>query len=436
MFKSSEFGQIELVTTLISFLAYFINLEFYTSIGRYFYQKDGKQQKKELVSTGLWMTLISTIIVVSLCFLFQDFILKFYFNDIGLRYIFIIGIVWLSVDGIGSYLNVIPRYSKKSKQYVFINSLCIFIRVVSTIFYVVLLRVGIVGVLYGHITGTVLGIILNARLSKDFLACCFDRKDAFLIFSYAIPLIPGLVVTGIWFPLLRKSTELIYSLSTVGLLSFAIRITSVTTMFKNAILNAWRPLMYENVNKPSFLTDIKNNSSTIAFIILVIGSFVSLFSYEICLLLGTNEYAPSYVLIPFLCFAGYLQAVTPLRGFAPLVNNKTYIHSFFMILALLTTLGLMTVVKDDMGLYGLGIVIVSYDVIQYLLLYSYTRQASINKGMSLVNKAEYIVVLIFCAVTFISFIAEPLIVRVLVSIIIVTLFLVIDKKYYHFLFRK
>ncbi len=433
VFQSSEFGQIELVTTLVNFIVYFINLEFYTSIGRYFYEKESLDKQKLLISTGLWMTVLSTIIVVTLCLLFQDYILQFYLSDIRLRKVLTVGILWLSLDGIATYLNVIPRYTKKAKAYVVINSISILLRVLSTIFFILYLKTGIIGVLYGHITGTVIVMVLNAYLSKKFLSFSFDKNDAKRIFNYAIPLIPGLIVTGMWLPTIRKCTEVLFSVSVVGLYSFATRITSLTTMFKSALMNAWRPLMYENMKDPSFFSDIKKNSSTISFILLSIGCFVSLFSYEICLIVGTEEYLPSFQLIPFLCFAGYLQSATQLRGFWPLINNKTYIQSLVIIFSFFIAVGCLFIVKDHWGLYGLGLSIALYEIMQYVLLYNYTRKQIQKHCVSLVINAEYIIIALFILVTTASFFQLGLLTRSIIGTIVAFAVIAMDFRYYHIL---
>lgn len=437
VFQSSEFGQIELVTTLVNFIVYLINLEFHTSIGRYFYEKENLYQQKALISTGLWMTAISTIIVISLCLVSQDYILRFYLNDMNLRKVLRVGILWLSLDGIASYLNVIPRYIKKAKAYVVINAIAILLRVISTIIYILVCKTGIVGILYGHITGTVVGMCLNAHLSKQFLSLSFDRHDAKKIFNYAIPLIPGMIITAIWLPTLRKVTEILFTVSVVGLYSFATRITSLTTMFKSALMNAWRPLMYENIHKPSFFIEIRKNSSTISFVILSVGCFVSLFSYEICLVLGTEAYLQSFYLIPFLCFSGYLQSATQLRGFWPLINNKTYLHSLIMILSFFVAIGWLFTVQNHLGLLGLGCAIVLYDMFQYLILYNYTKRHIHTFCTSLVVNAEYIIIILFILMTTASFLMLSLKVRLFIGLMAFVIITYIDSKHYHLqFFRK
>lgn len=354
----------------------------------------------------------------------------------NLRTVLRVGILWLSLDGVASYLNVIPRYTKKAKAYVVINSIAILLRVISTIIYILVCKVGIVGILYGHITGTVVGMCLNAHLSKQFLSFSFDRNDAKKIFNYAIPLIPGMIITAIWLPALRKVTEMLFTVSVVGLYSFATRITSLTTMFKSALMNAWRPLMYENIHNPSFFLEIKKNSSTISFVILSVGCFVSLFSYEICLVLGTKAYLPSFYLIPFLCFSGYLQSATQLRGFWPLINNKTYLHSLIMILSFCIAIGVLLTVQNNLGLFGLGCAIVLYDIFQYIILYSYTKKHIQTYCTSLVFNVEYIIIFLFILITAASFLMLSLKVRLFIGLIAFVIIAYMNLKHYHLLIFK
>ena len=428
VFQSTELGQVELITTLVSFLVFLINLEFYTSIGRYFYEKETIEKQRILVSTGLWMTVLSTLIVLLFCFLFQDSILRYYLNDPSLSYVLKIGFIYLAIDGVATYISVIPRYTKKAKQYVVNNVSSILIRVLSTIFCVCVLNTGIVGVLYGHIIGTLSCLLLNAIISKQFLAFSFNFQDSKLIFWYSIPLIPSIIIFSIWAPILRKSTELLFSVSVVGLYSFAGRVTSITRMFQSALINAWRPILFENQNNPSFLKDVKKNSGIVAFGILGIGSFVSLFSYELCLYIGTVEYVESFQLFPFLCLAGYFQASTQLRGFGPLLNNRTYIHSLSIMLSFIISIAFLFFVKSCLGLIGLGITLVLYDGIQYIVLYLYTKRNISAYCSSLIPKWELLILLLFFAMSIASLLRTDFTYRVLLCVIALILYYYIGSQ--------
>ena len=67
-FNLVDFGYLELFLTLFSFTTLLINLEIYTAIGRYFYDENTLEGKVKLISSGLGLNIIFSILVV--CFLF------------------------------------------------------------------------------------------------------------------------------------------------------------------------------------------------------------------------------------------------------------------------------------------------------------------------------------------------------------------------------
>lgn len=432
IFTTEAFGQIELIVTLVSFLMYLVNLEFYSAIGRYFYEKKDLEKQAVLISTGLLMTLGAAVVVLLLCVFLEPVILMHYLDGADLKYELRIGFIWLFISAFSTYLGVIPRYDKRPKLYVLVNSVSLLFRLLSTILFVLVLKCGIVGVLYGHICGASLSLILNALVSRKFLVFRCSGEDAKLIFKYSLPIVPGLIVVGMWNPLFKGMMSLYFSVSAVGLYSFAARITSVATMFNGALRNAWRPMLFENISNREFISETHKISGKVSFVILSIGTVLSLLSPEFCLIIGTEEYVESALLIPFMVFAGYCQINVQLRGFGPLINNKTYITSVVSIVSMLIALGLFKVIGNAMGLLGIGIVLAVYDICQYLALYTITKK-ELKRG--LVHKMEYIM-LLFLFVSVMSLVYHMVLpYRIVFIFIYFICALLLDRKYHHIIVR-
>lgn len=434
IFTSEEFGTIELVVSLMNFLVYFISLEFYTAIGRFFYQQNNIEQQKRLISTGLMLTIFSGVLICSICFFMREQFISLYFNGMDVRRLYFAGLIWLFLDGLSSYLNTIPRYCKQPHKYVIVNSICILIRVLSTIIFVLVFNVGTIGIILGHITGTITSIVLNALLSSKYLCVSFEISHAKNILKYALPLVPSVIAVALWAPLMRKSIEIFYSISVLGIFAFSTRVTSVTTMFKSALINAWRPMMFENMKNDSLLSELKINSSNVSFILLILGTSLTSFAYEVCLILGTEHYLSAYTLIPFMCFSGYLQSAIQLRGVGPLLNGKTYIQSIFTIIAMLISFGCLLFIKDSLDLYGLGIIIVLYDLIQYFSLSEYTKR--IYRAGSFTMWQEYIMLLLFAVSFILTIMNAPLFIRMFYFIIFIFVCYFLNKKVFHILHSK
>jgi O-antigen/teichoic acid export membrane protein len=425
VFSTVEFGIVELITTLVSFLVFACNLEIYTSVGRYFYEKESIKHKGVLISTGLFLTIITSLFVVLLSFLFEDTVLKQYIGSASYLKEYRFGIVWLFVNAISTYLSIIPRYEKRPKLYVIVNSTSLFFRFCSTIIFVIFLKVGIIGVIYGHIVGDTTSILLNGLASKRYLQLNFSGKDAISIIKYAFPLVPGLLTVGLWNPLSRNLITTFFSVSVLGLYAFALRFASITSIFNGALRNTWQPILFENMKDKSFVTKIREIAGVSTIITVGIGVFITLLSPNLCFWIGTEKYMDSAILIGFLSLSGTFNVLSQIRGYAPLVNNKTYVHSLINIFSLLMGVAAFYFINDTWGLLGLGIIMVLYNFLNYILLAEYTR---IKEKVMLYNLWE-LLLFFFQLISIVLIIVNAhLFVRVVTLLLYLSINIVILKK--------
>ncbi len=371
IFSAAEFGIVELLVTLVNFLMFACNLEFYTAIGRFYYENDSSAEKKKLVSTGLYLTLFFTSIVVFFAFLAEDSIINFYLKSNNYRFAYRLGIIYLIFAAIYTYLSVLPRYDKRPKLFVVVQTISILIRVGSTIFYVLYLKWGVIGVIAGHLTGAFAASLLNVIISRKYIGTCFDWQYAKDIAKFAIPLVPGLLLVGFWNPLSRSMISEFYSLEAVGYLAFAIRITMFMAIINGAINMAWNPILFEEFKKPDFIKNLEKVSFSVGTLVFSCALVITLLAPEITFILGSKEYAPSIVLIGFLSFQGGLEILRRLRGFGPLIYNKTYIYTINEIIGI--TVGvILIIVLNPLGIIGIGLAFLIPSLLKYLLLVRFT----------------------------------------------------------------
>ncbi len=371
LFSSAEFGMLELLMTLIKFLLFACNLEFYNAIGRYFYEKESLDWRKSLISTGLFLTVITSIIIAIGSFLFKDEFYKFYLNSFDFQLEFKLCLVWLFMEAIFTYLSVIPRFEKKPKTYVAISVSALFIRIASTILYVLVMDLGIAGVIYGHITGAIISLLLYSFASRKYLSFHFSYEIAKKITKFAVPIVPGLLLIGFWGPLSRNLIAKYYSLEFLGLFAFAIRIASVMEILNGAIRMAWNPLIFENFNKPNFKKDTQNISRLMGILAIGGASGITLLAPEISTYIGTEEYDKSALLIGFLCLTGIVEILKRLRGFGPLISNKTGLLTLAEAVGMI--LGIAMLIQfQNLGLLGIGIAFLVSALVKYFILTNYT----------------------------------------------------------------
>jgi len=372
VFSSAEFGIVELLVTLAHFLMFACNLEFYTAIGRFFYDSNSIDERKKLISTGLFLTLFFTITVVIAAIFAEGIIIDKYIKSNDYLLAYRLSIIWLFLSSLYTYLSVIPRYDKKPKLYVAINIASLLIRVGSTITYVLYFKWGVTGVIAGHITGSVVSLILNAVVSWKYIGLHFIWPYAKKIAKFAIPIVPGLLIVGFWNPLSRTLISEHYSIETVGYVGFALRITSLMTIISSAISLAWNPILFEEYKKPEFSKQFEKISTIFGLIVYWGTTFFAFLAPEIINFIGTEVYSKSSTLIGFFAFYNAIDILRRLRGFGALIVNKTYLYTVTEILGVAIGVSCIILFKH-LGIVGIGFAFLFSSLIKYIVLVKYSR---------------------------------------------------------------
>ncbi len=352
---------------------YTCNLEFYTAIGKFFYEKKSLLEKKILISSGLFLTIIFSIIVVVLLILNKNVVLRYFFNDTVYTYEYYVSLIWLFLAAIGTYVGVIPRYNNQQKIFVVISTVSLFFRVGSTVFFILVLHYGIAGVLYGHIVGSIISLLTNIYVTKKYIGLNIRWSEIKNIASFSFPLVPGVLLIGLWQPFSRDLISKYYSIKYIGLLSFAVRIASVLEIINYGIRFAWTPLLFENHEKENFKTDLLKISKIVGHLSFSSAIILTLISPEICRYVGTPEYEKSTILIAFLAFTSVFEILKTIRGFGPLILKKTYLLTLGEIGGICSALIIIYLFSDSLGLFGIGLLFLIPSFLKYLFLSFYTQ---------------------------------------------------------------
>lgn len=374
VFSSYEFGIIELILSSMQFFIFAISLELYSGVGRYFFEKESLIQKRKLVSTGLWMTSIAAVIVVVLSLVFKNNIQFYLFDSYEYNYEYKLGVIVAVITAISTYLSVLPRYEKKAKEYVASNFISIIIRLASTIFFVLYLKLGIVGVLYGHIFGVTTSAILYYLLSKKYIRFVYSKIDMFEIAKYAIPFVPGLLAGALLKPIIRSMISDLYSMNELGLYSFALKIATAFVIIESGIRLSWRPILFENIKNRNFGKEYLKISNFAGVSLLFAGITLTLISKELIMILGTPEYYAAGSLVGFLLISKIVANLSLIRGFGFEVAKKTIYISIINIFSAGVTIFLLYTIARKFGLIGIVLVPLIPGVISYIIKIIYTKR--------------------------------------------------------------
>jgi O-antigen/teichoic acid export membrane protein len=416
VFSTHDFGILEIFITLVAFSTFLCNLEIYSAIGRFFYEKDDRARIK-MISTGLYTTVFSSISVIIFLIIFTNRITAF-FHVSNYLVEYRIAVIWLLVSAISTYLSVIPRYLKRAKQYVILSSIVILVRVFSTIFFVLILRIGIKGILLGHLAGATSGLLLYGWEARKLLSTKFDFGDLKAILKFSIPLVPGLFIYGLWQPLSRKLIVEMTTIETLGIVSFSLKLLGFLALAQSAIRLAWRPLLFESFTKPEFKQEISKISKDIGVYLLSFSFFFIIFGTEVVHLIGTDKYYNASLILGLLAIEWIILILFNIRGVGPLVNKKTYINSIVEFIHLALGVALLYALTPKYGLIGIGLAFVISSGIKYLLIIYYTK---FKLKITFTQPLEYVLWMFVFAAVVLSIYNVNIILRITFSFALVVL---------------
>lgn len=374
IFSPEDFGLIEMYSSAAMFIIFFISMEIYTAVGRYFYESKTKDDRNSLVSTGLWFNVISSVFFVAFILIFKNFISSKYLNIDSVNSTYYAVVLWIPLNAIYSYLSVMMRFEKKPKVYVIINSIQIIIRLTTIILLVLVAKIGISGLFWGNIFGELFGIIAITFYLKKYISFVFNKKILFKLLMFALPLLPGLLLLGLQRPWANYIIQKQLSYSDLGLYSLGLRVVSVFTIISFALKMAWRPYLYEQVAKGNFNRDTKRIFNFFLIVLCFTAVVLSLFAKEIVVLISTKNYLNSYKVVGFLSINIVLQILSQFIGIGPEIKKKTYWITIQSATQVLITIASLKIMISIFSLVGIPIALLLGSLTSFMISWLVTEK--------------------------------------------------------------
>lgn len=302
---TDEYGITNIANTFILTMSFVVAFSLFSAVLRFYVDLKNKDEKlKRFYGTVMIFTFISWVFYFSVLTLFRRLLCKYVFAGTDFYPIVFLCLISLLFNCQHEiYDNALKSQQKAVKASVL--GLCYFaIQVVLNIIFVVILKMGAVGIVLSTlIAGASYTIFFWVDMIKHkAVILCIDiqlLKDAL---KYSIPVMPHNLSTRIS---MLVSSALIggtSTLSALGIYSVAAQFGNVSDTILTYVNNAYAPWLFESIHDAS--TDYKNNiRESVNTICLIIGLFficIALFSQDYILLLLRKEYAHAWRYVPLI----------------------------------------------------------------------------------------------------------------------------------------
>jgi O-antigen/teichoic acid export membrane protein len=322
----ADYGILELLAVTLNIVIILVQQGMHSSFFRAysFDYKDKEEDQKSIVSTSYLYLLFSSFIFLGGISLFSRPINNLLFQSKD--YTLLVRLTFLT--GFFNTLSNIPfqlfRAKLQSVKFSLVSILRFLLNVSFNIYFILKLKLGLSGVIYGNLCTAVLISILMFILIWKHLSFKISWLKLKGMLSYGLPLVPGALSFWVLTVADRYLLERLSSTTELGLYSLGIRFSGILEfLLIQPFLTTW-PSIYFPLAKEK---DAQATFSRLTTYFLLIGCFFSLgiiaISNPAIKVMADSKFWGAYKVIPLLVFSTLLYGLFGITIIGIFIQNKT-----------------------------------------------------------------------------------------------------------------
>ena len=287
---SSYYGSSDLSNTLVSLASSLAVMGMYDAMYRLFFEKDEDEYKKNVCSTALIFTLVTSFIVFIIMVLIRVPLSQWFFGDKHYSYLIYVSAIATLIGTTNSIISAPTRMQNKRKIFLITNtvspvlSYSISIPLLLNGYYVVALPIA------GVVASLTMEISFEILNKKWFSFRRFDSKILKELLVIALPLLPNFLIYWIFNSSDRIMITNLLNVGESGIYSVGSKLGQASQLIYTAFAGGWQYFAFSTMKEKD---QVKSNS--LIFEYLGVISFASsalicAWSYPIYKLLFEKEY--------------------------------------------------------------------------------------------------------------------------------------------------
>lgn len=300
----ADYGLLELLDLTTFLIGTVVGLGLNAAILRFYYDQQGEEQRREVISTALLFGVALLAVVYAVLFIASPSVSSLVFKTDAYSTYLRLVFVSLSLDTVGE---LAMSYLRARQQSLLATGFPLARMIVSlslNIYFIAGLGLGVMGVLYsGVISSTAVTTALMAMVFRN-VGLRFSRQRLVQMLRYGIPLIPMTLGLFVLTFSDRFFLQRYASLSAVGVYALGYKFGMVSGAFVTSpFLQFWGAYMYEVVERPNGRELVARLQVYFTFVLLLFTLGLSLLSDDLLRVLSPPEYWGAAHVIPIVGLA-------------------------------------------------------------------------------------------------------------------------------------
>ena len=322
--NTEYYGISDLSNTVVQFGSAIAVIGMYDAMYRMFFEMEEEEYKKNICSTALLFTMVTSLIVFVIMLIARNFIAQYFFGNSKYAYVVYLSAMAVLVSATNSIISAPTRMQNKRKIFLVTNtvspllSYSISIPMLLAGHYVIALPLAAV------VSGVTMEITFGILNHGWFNFRRFDKKLLRQLLIIAIPLFPNFLIYWLFNSCDKVMITNILGIGAAGIYSVGSKLGHCSQLIYTAFAGGWQYFAFSTMKDDN---QVKSNSMIFEYlgvISFVATAFICAWSYLIFNILFTDKYLTGYVVAPYLFLAPLLQMLFQVACNQFLVIKKTW----------------------------------------------------------------------------------------------------------------
>lgn len=330
VFAPSDYGIVALTVASFSLLGLLVVFGLDSASALYFYDFKEIEDRKKPIANWFWTQLFISAVLATVIILFSQSISSLLFESPIYYRVLILGSLQMVLYTFTTVLQKWLRFQRKAFTTVAVTLATSLLNIGLNILFVVHFRFGIEGIFLALLISSFFSFLLCLYMMRGWLSIShFDMELHKKMMRYGLPLVPAAI--AYWVSNSSASYFLNFSLNQteVGLFQVGAGLATGVLLITGAFQMAIGPFIFSQKEGP----DIKHliNRVFLGYISIttIIVAGISVFAYEILVILTREAYYPSKSVVPILAFNFLLLGLNYIGalGLNLAKDNKPYMYA-------------------------------------------------------------------------------------------------------------
>ena len=348
-----DYGLASLLSVTISALMAIFSFGIYSALFRSFYDYDNDRDREVVISTALYLLLLSAVFLQVIGFFGSGIISNLLFGTEYYKNFLLCSFLTAGFQLLQAIPFAVYRIRQASKQYSLYTILFFFIRIGLILCLVISFQLGVWGVVLGNLIASVISTIVLIWSLRKHLILAISKLEVEKMLRFGLPIVI-VDLTGLVLNISdRYFLEHFGGLSQVGIYSLGYQIGMVIQiLLVQPMKLIWPPMMFA-VEKTEYAHRFYSRILTY-FLFVGFWAFlaVSLLSDNVLRLIANPSYWSAPTVIPLICVAYILMGIQEILNVGLAIHRRTEFYAYVFVIGAVVNVVLNLVLIPNFGMMG------------------------------------------------------------------------------------